>query len=119
MIYTITESKWLSQVQFIPKKVAITVVPNEKGDLVAMRSLNGWRLCMYYQKLNSCPEKNHFPMPFIDHIVDRISKRGLYFFFMDILAITKSVLLWNTKRKQCLCIHMVIFHSNGCRLVKD
>ena len=58
----------------------MTVVPNEKNELVPMRLVTGWRVCMDYHKLNSCTEKDHFPMPFMDQMLDRLAKKGWYYF---------------------------------------
>ncbi|XP_049357117.1 uncharacterized protein LOC125821793 [Solanum verrucosum] len=80
VIYPIADSKWVSLVQCVPKKGGITVVPNEKGELVSMRPVTRWRVCMDYQKLNSWTKKDHFPMSFMDQMLDRHSKRGLYCF---------------------------------------
>ncbi|XP_049399730.1 uncharacterized protein LOC125863764 [Solanum stenotomum] len=71
-------SKWVSLLQCVPKKRGITVVPNAKGELVPTRPVTGWKLYMDYQKLNSWTEKDHFPMPFMDQMLDRLSERGWY-----------------------------------------
>ena len=52
----------------MPKKEGMTVVTNERNELVPMRPVTGWRVCMDYQKLNAWTEKDHFPMPFLDHL---------------------------------------------------
>nr|XP_016509780.1 PREDICTED: RNA-directed DNA polymerase homolog [Nicotiana tabacum] len=41
-----------------------------------------WRVCMDYQKLNSATCKDHFSMPFIDQMLDRLARRSFYC-FMD------------------------------------
>ena len=58
----------------------MTVVPNEKNELVPMRLVTGWRVCMDYSKLNAWTEKDHFPMPFMDQMLDRLAKKGWYYF---------------------------------------
>ena len=58
----------------------MTIVPNEKNELVLMRPVTGWRLCMDYRKLNAWTKKDHFPMPFMDQIVDRLARKGWYYF---------------------------------------
>jgi len=80
MIYPIADSKWVSLVQCVPKKEGVTVVPNDNGELVTMRPVTCWRICMDYWKLNSWTEKDHFPMPFMDQMLDRLSERGWYCF---------------------------------------
>ncbi|XP_008245146.2 PREDICTED: uncharacterized protein LOC103343257 [Prunus mume] len=43
IIYPISDSKWVSPVQVVPKKSGITVVKNEKNELVPTRTITGWR----------------------------------------------------------------------------
>ena len=66
VIYPIADSSWVCHVQCVPKKGGITMLPNEKNELVPMRPVTGLRVCMNYQKLNAWIEKDHFPMPFMD-----------------------------------------------------
>ena len=35
---------------------------------------------MYYCKLNASTEKHHFPMPFMDQMLDRLARKGWYYF---------------------------------------
>ena len=66
VIYPIADSSWVCPIHCIPKKGRMTVVPNEKNELVPMRPVTGWRVSMDYRKLNAWTEKDHFPMPFMD-----------------------------------------------------
>ena len=52
VIYPIADSSWVCPIHCIPKKGRMTVVPNEKNELVPMRPVIGWRVCMDYRKLN-------------------------------------------------------------------
>ena len=56
------------------------MVPNEKNELVLMRLVTGWRVCMDYRKLNSWTKKDHFPMPFMDQMLDILARKGWYYF---------------------------------------
>ena len=40
MIYPISDSKWISLVQVVPKKTGITMVKNSKGEMVPTRVKN-------------------------------------------------------------------------------
>ena len=71
IIYPISDSKWVSPTQVVPKKSGITVVENEKGEMVPTRTTTGWLVCIDYRKLNSMTRKDHFPLPFIDQILER------------------------------------------------
>ena len=48
VIYPITDSSWVCTVQCVPKKEEMTMVLNEKNELVPMRSVTSWRVCMDY-----------------------------------------------------------------------
>ncbi|GFZ06767.1 hypothetical protein Acr_18g0009370 [Actinidia rufa] len=64
IIYLISDSKWVSPTQVVPKKSGITGVKNEHNELVPTRIQTGWRMCIDYRKLNVVTRKDHFPLPF-------------------------------------------------------
>ncbi|GKE26667.1 reverse transcriptase domain-containing protein, partial [Tanacetum coccineum] len=68
MIYPISDSPWVSPVHSVPKKGEITVVANEKNELILKRLVTGWRVCIDYRKLNEATRKDHFPLPFMDQM---------------------------------------------------
>ncbi|KAK1427528.1 hypothetical protein QVD17_16215 [Tagetes erecta] len=78
MIYPISDSKWVSPVQVVPKKTGITVTKNEQGELVPTRVQNGWRVCIDYRRLNASTRKDHFPLPFIDQMLERLAGKTHY-----------------------------------------
>ena len=82
IIYPIYDSKWVSPIQVVPKKAGITILANEKGEVVPTRIASGWRVCVDYRKLNSCTRKDHFPLPFIDQILERVAGHS-YYCFLD------------------------------------
>ena len=63
-IYPISDSEWVSPLVLVPKK-------------------NGkWRICVYYKELNKAIKRDHFPLPFIDKVLDDLA--GNFFFsFLD------------------------------------
>ncbi|RVW77155.1 Transposon Ty3-I Gag-Pol polyprotein [Vitis vinifera] len=63
-----------------PKKSGITVIQNEKGEEVSTRPTSGWRVCIDYRKLNSVTRKDHFPLPFMDQVLERVSGHPFYCF---------------------------------------
>ncbi|XP_058223003.1 uncharacterized protein LOC131332724 [Rhododendron vialii] len=80
IIYPITDSKWVSPIQVVPKKSGVTMVANADNELVPTRVTTCWRVCIDYRKLNSCTRKDHFPLPFIDQIQERVAGHAFYCF---------------------------------------
>ncbi|KAA0058150.1 uncharacterized protein E6C27_scaffold274G004630 [Cucumis melo var. makuwa] len=52
IIYPVPDSTWVSPIHVAPKKIGMTIVKNDKGEMVSMRIQNGWRMCIDYRKLN-------------------------------------------------------------------
>ena len=73
-----TDSSWVSPTQVVPKKSWITVVQNDKGEEVATRLTSGWKVCIDYRKLNVVTRNDHFPLPFIDQVLERVSGHHFY-----------------------------------------
>ncbi|GJV84973.1 reverse transcriptase domain-containing protein [Tanacetum coccineum] len=82
IIYPITDSPWVSPIHYVPKKGGITVVTNENDELVPTRTVTGWRVCIDYRKLNEATVKDHFPLPFMDQMLERLAGNK-YFCFLD------------------------------------
>ena len=73
IIYPIFDSMWVSPTQVVPKKSGMTVVKNENNEMIPARLVTGWRMCVNYRKLNAVTRKDHFPLPFIDQILERVA----------------------------------------------
>jgi hypothetical protein len=48
--------------------------------LVPTRIQLGWRVCIDYHKLNATTKKDHFLLPFIDQMMERLARHGFYYF---------------------------------------
>ncbi|GKC04333.1 reverse transcriptase domain-containing protein [Tanacetum coccineum] len=82
IIYLIADSPWVSPIHCVPKKGGITVVTNENDELVPTRTITGWQVCIDYRKLNEETAKDHFPLPFMDQILETLTGNK-YFCFLD------------------------------------
>jgi hypothetical protein len=56
------------------------VVKNKEDELVPTRIQSGWRVCIDYRKLNAATRKDHFLLPFIDQMVERLAGHDFYCF---------------------------------------
>ncbi|CAN6712727.1 unnamed protein product [Malus baccata var. baccata] len=80
VIYPISDSRWVSPIQCVPKKSGVTVVENAENELVPTRIQTGWRVCIDYRKLNATTRKDHFPLPFLDQMLERLAGHSFYCF---------------------------------------
>ncbi|KAM0981416.1 hypothetical protein ACFX2A_014750 [Malus domestica] len=103
VIYPISDSRWVSPVQVVPKKSGVTVVKNAKDELVPTRIQTGWRVCIDYRKLNNTTRKDHFPLPFIDQMLERLAGHSFYC-FLD-------------QEKTTFTCHLVLLLTAACHSV--
>ena len=82
IIYPIADSRWVSPVHCVPKKGGVTVVPNDKDELIPQRIVTGYRMVIDFRKLNKATRKDYYPLPFIDQMLERLSKHT-HFCFLD------------------------------------
>ena len=80
VIYPISDSTWVSLVQVVPKNRGTTVIKTENNTLLPSRTVISWRICIDYQKLNKATLKDHFPLPFLDQMLDTLARHEYYYF---------------------------------------
>ena len=80
VIYPIADSKWVSPTQVVPKKSGVTVVENENNELIPTRVTTRWRVCIDYRKLNTGTRKDHFPLPFVNQMMEIVAGHEFYCF---------------------------------------
>ena len=78
----IADSRWVCPIHCVPKKSGITVVPNDKNKLIPQRIITSYRMVIDYRKLNKATRKDHYPLPFIGQMLERLSKHT-HFCFLD------------------------------------
>ncbi|GKB87985.1 reverse transcriptase domain-containing protein [Tanacetum coccineum] len=82
LIYPISDSPWVSPVHCVPKKGGFTIVENDENELIPTRLVTGWHVCIDYRKLNEATRKDHFPLPFMNQMLERLA-RNEYYCFLD------------------------------------
>jgi hypothetical protein len=82
IIYPVPHSEWVSPVHCVPKKGGLTMVKNEKNELIPQRTMTERRICIDYRKLNKATKKDHFPLPFIDEMLEKLANHA-YFCFLN------------------------------------
>ena len=66
----------------VPKNGRFTIIINEKNELIPTRTLIGWRVCIDFKILNTATRKYHYPLDFIDQMLDKLAGHP-HFFFLD------------------------------------
>nr|GEZ78623.1 reverse transcriptase domain-containing protein [Tanacetum cinerariifolium] len=82
LIYPISDSPWVSPVHYVPKEGGFTVIVNKENELIPTRLVTRWRVCIDYRKLNEATRKDHFPLPFMDQMLERLAGNE-YYCFLD------------------------------------
>ena len=72
-IYPISDSKWVSPLVVVPNKVT-----------------GKWNICVDFRELNKVTLKDHFPLPFIDQVLDTLQVSSIYPFLTDIVDTIRS-----------------------------
>ncbi|RDY07555.1 hypothetical protein CR513_08302, partial [Mucuna pruriens] len=104
IIYPISDSQWVSPLQVVPKKFGMTVIKNQQDELVPTRIQN------YYRRLNQETRKDHFPLPFIDQVLEKLLGKS------HSQATCKFILHLKTSTKQPSLAHLVPLRTHACHL---
>ena len=91
-IYAISYSRWVSPVHMVPKKGGFIVIRNVKNEPIPKRTMTGWRMCNDCRKLNTTTRKDHYPLPFIYQMLDRLAGHP-YFYFLDGYSVYNQIVI--------------------------
>ena len=70
----------VSPVQVVPKNSGITTGEKADGEMVTKRVQNAGRVGNEYRRFNAATRKDHYPLPFIDQMLDRLAGKSHYCF---------------------------------------
>ena len=116
IIYPISDNTWVSPTQVVPKKSGITTVHNEKGEEIPTRLTTGWRVYIDYRRLNEVTQKDHFPLPFMDQLLERISGSPFYCFLDGYSGYFQIEIVAEDQEKTTSPVHLTRMHTGGCPL---
>ncbi|GKB05312.1 reverse transcriptase domain-containing protein [Tanacetum coccineum] len=68
----------VSPVHCVPMKGDITVIENDDNEFIPTHLIT----CIDYQKLNDVTRKDHFPLPLMDQMLERLAGNE-YYYFLD------------------------------------
>nr|XP_027109420.1 uncharacterized protein LOC113729309 [Coffea arabica] len=80
IVFPISDSVWISPIHVVPKKGGMTTIVGKNDELIPSRLVVGWRVCIDYRKLNTVTRKDHFSLPFLDQLLERIAGYEFYCF---------------------------------------
>lgn len=90
------------------------MVRNKKNELIPTRIVTERRICIDYQKLNDATQKYHYPVLFIDEMLDRLARQE-YYCFLDGYYFYKQILITPKDEEKttftCPTTHIL---SNAC-----
>ena len=112
IIYPLSDSPWVSTVHVVPKKAGIIVTTNDKGEEIQTRLSTKWRVCIGYRKLKAATKKDHFPLPFIDQILDKFSSQAFYYFLDGYFGYNQLAIHPMIRRRR----HLAHMHFSACHL---
>ena len=116
VIYPISNSAWVSLVQVVLKKGGTTVIKTKNNVLLPSRTVTGWRICIDYRKLNKATRKDHFPLPFLNQMLDRLTGHEYYYFLVGYSGYNQIAIAHRIKRRRHSLALMVHLHLGKCPL---
>lgn len=82
LFFRISNSTWVSLVHCVPKMGGFMALPNKHNELIPTRTIIGYQMCIDYRKLSKESRKDHYPLPFIDQMLERLAKQS-HFCYLD------------------------------------
>ena len=84
------------------------MIRNDNNELVP-RVQSGWHICIDYRKLNVFTRKDHFPLPFLDKMLERLAGHSFYCFLDGYSSYTQISIAHEDQKKAtftCPLVHM-------------
>ena len=85
------------------------MVKNDRNELIPTRTVTGWRMCIDYRKLNEATRKDHYPLPFMDQMLERLAGQSFYCFLDGYSGYNHIAVDPQDQEKQLLHVLLVFF----------
>ena len=106
----------LGWIHVVPKKGGFIVIINEKNELIPTRTVTGWRVSIDYKKTNTATRKDHYTLPFIDQMLDRLARHPYLCFLDGYSGYNQIVIALEDREKTTFTCPYGTFASRGCHL---
>nr|GFA04470.1 reverse transcriptase domain-containing protein [Tanacetum cinerariifolium] len=90
------------------------VVENEENELIPTRLVTRWRMCIDYRKLNEATRKDHFPLPFMDQMLERLAENEYYCFLNGFSGYFQIPIDPRDQEKTTFTAHMALLPPVAC-----
>ncbi|GJW68849.1 reverse transcriptase domain-containing protein [Tanacetum coccineum] len=114
LFYPVSDSSWVSPIHVVPRKRNQTVVLNDNNELILSRTVTRWRVCIDYRKLNDATQKDHFPLPFIDQMLERLFGNEYYCFLDGFLGFFQILIAPEDQEKTTFTYRRIICITDEC-----
>ena len=71
-------------------------------------------MCIDYRKLNAITRKDHFLLPFIDQVLERVSGHPFYYFLDGYSGYFQIEIAVEDKEKTLSLVHSELMHTEEC-----
>src|ERR1041384_1880864 len=95
----------------------MTIVPNDKNELIPQRTIIGYRMCIDFRKLNKAARKDHYPLPLLIRCSGGCLKTPTSAILMGILASPRFISTPRIKRRPLSRVLTVLMLIGVCLLV--
>src|ERR1041384_1325973 len=95
----------------------MTVVPNEKNELIPQRTIIGYKMCIDFRKLNRPPGRTTILCPLLIRCLSGCLKTPTFAILMGILASLRFMLTLRIRRRPLSRVLTVLILIGVCLLV--
>ena len=87
-----------------------------KNERIPTRTMTRWRVCIDYRKLNTATRNDHFPLPFINQMLDKLAGHSHYCFLDDYSGYNQIAIALEDQEKTTSHVPMTPMLLGECHL---